>query len=421
MHFKNISILDENFDFIPETNVITEEDKIIYIGKNPPEYNGETFDGRGKLLMSGLYNTHCHSAMTLLRGYGEGLPLFDWLHNKIFPFEAKLTPEDVYIGSILGYAESLRFGTVSVSDMYFYGAEMQRAAEECGIKANICVSISCFDEKAALRDLKVFDEMQSLSDGTRTKIDYCLHSEYTTTKRIVRELAAEAKHQNKALQLHLSETAGEHCECIERHGLTPAAYFENLGVFDNSTTAAHCVHITDEDVQILKNKNVSVSCNPISNLKLGSGICKIKALLENRVNVALGTDGTASNNNLNMFEELKLFGIMAGSPEGSNIYAPSEALKAATASGAKAQRREKCGMLKQGAKADLIVLDVAQPHMTPAYDMTANLVFSAQGSDVVLTMVDGEVLYKNGEFTRIDIEEIKEKAKKAQKRILSEL
>ncbi|HBL83590.1 MAG: hypothetical protein A2Y17_09385 [Clostridiales bacterium GWF2_38_85] len=414
MLFENIGIIDETFAYQKDIFVCVQYEKITYIGKTRPvDYIGETYNGKNKLLMSGLYNTHSHAAMTLMRGYGEGLTLLDWLHKRIFPFEAKLTGEDIYNGAILAFAEMIRFGTVALSDMYFFGEDMKHAVLDSGIKANINMSVN---GSGSLYELPIYQEMISLRDEGRMKVGYCLHAEYTSTPQIVFELAYEAKSRGVIINLHMSETKAEHDDCKKHHGVTPARYFEQHGIFDNRVIAAHCVYIEDEDIEILKKHNVYVSCNPVSNFKLGSGTPPVKKLLDSDVNVVIGTDSAASNNNLNMFEEIKLFAMLS-----QRTTSAVDALKAATVTGAEAMGRENCGSVAVGNKADLIVLDLNGAHMTPVHDMLSNVVYSAQGSDVVLTMVDGEVLYCDGEYKKIDLEKIKYIANRSVSRIIFEL
>ena len=248
MLFENIGVIDSTFTYQKDMYVCIENEYITYIGKTLPEsyvINGDVYDGKDKLLMSGLYNTHSHAAMTLLRGYGEGMTLFDWLNKRIFPFEAKLIGNDVYNGAMLAFAEMIRFGTVALSDMYFYGEDMKRAVLDSGIKANINLSINGI---RSLYELPIYYEMLELEDEGRMKVGYSLHAEYTSTPQIVYQLAIEAKRRNIILNLHMSETKKEHDECKIRHGATPAKYFEHYGLFDVPVIAAHCIYVKDEAI-----------------------------------------------------------------------------------------------------------------------------------------------------------------------------
>lgn len=429
MIFKNITILDENTEIQRDMYVAVENDKISYIGKEKPQGDfGREYDGKGKLLMPGFYNSHAHSPMSLMRGYGENLALQDWLNKKIFPFEDKLTGDAIYWGTMLSYAESLRFGIVSSTEMYYFMDDMAKAVIDSGVKANLSRAIVNFDD-SDVRKLPSFQEMEhafeeyhNACDG-RIKIDASIHGEYTSNHLAVSAVADYARQNGLRAHVHVSETKLEHEECKARHGgKTPVEYFSELGFFDVPTTAAHCVWIEGNDFEILREKNVTVASNPASNLKLASGACNIPKLLNNNINVAIGTDSTASNNSLNFIEEMKLFAI---APKvhfsDPRVISPSETLKAATLCGASSQGRDDCGVIRQGAKADIIVLDISGPHMHPVHDLKNNLVYSASGSDVVMTMVDGRVLYENGQYTTIDIEKTISEAERATARILSEL
>lgn len=428
MLFNNITILNENFEIDENMYVGIEGDKISYIGKTPPNrVFGRVYDGKGKLLMSAFVNTHAHSPMTLMRGYGENLNLQDWLNQKIFPFEAKLTSEAVYWATLLAMAESIRFGIVSTTDMYYFSEDMVRAIEESGAKNNISRSVTCFDD-SELWSLESAKEMKSLFENYhnaakgRIKVDMSIHAEYTSTPKIVEQMADYTKKIGANMHVHLSETQKEHEECKAQHGLTPAAYFAKLGLFDTPTTAAHCVWIEGDDFAILKEKGVTVASNPVSNMKLASGVCNVPKLLNMGINVALGTDSVASNNSLNFIEEMKYFATAAKERlKDPTAVTPRQALRAATVAGARSQGREDCGLLTQGGKADLIVLDISGPHMQPVHNLLNNMVYSASGSDVILTMADGKILYENGKFFTIDLERVIYEVKKATAEILQTL
>ncbi|MBQ9961542.1 MAG: amidohydrolase [Firmicutes bacterium] len=429
MLFKNITILDENFEIKKDMYVVTEGTHIKYVGKERPagEFDRE-YDGKGKLLMPGFYNSHAHSPMALMRGYGENLALSDWLNTRIFPFEDKLDGNAVYWGTLLSYAESLRFGIVSSSDMYYFMDEMVQATVDSGIKGNISRSIVHFSdsdvwELPSMHEMKrSFEQYHNICDE-RIKMDMSIHAEYTSNPIAVKAVADYAKENNARMHVHVSETKNEHEECKGRHnGMTPTQYFNSLGLFDVPATAAHCVYVEGEDYDILKEKGVTVATNPISNMKLASGICNVPELLRRGINVAIGTDSTASNNSLNFMEEMKAFALASKvNLLDPKVVSPTETLKAATVNGAMGQGRCDCGFLKEGARADLIVVNLNVPHMHPIHDLKNNLVYSACGSDVLLTMVDGKVLYDNGEFITIDIEKTIFEAEKATENILKQL
>jgi 5-methylthioadenosine/S-adenosylhomocysteine deaminase len=429
MLFKNITILDEKFDTRNNMYVGIKGDTVDYIGTEAPKEDyGDQYDGKGKYLMSGFFNSHAHTPMTLMRGYGENMSLQDWLTKRIFPFEDKLNSEAVYAGMLLGIAESLRFGIVSTTDMYYFGDDMARAILESGVKNNLGRGVVNFSEEGDINDLTGFQETKHLfetyhNEGNgRLKVDVSLHGEYTSNPKTALHLAEYMKSVGANMHVHVSETEFEHEECKKRHGLTPVQYLSKHGIFDTKATAAHCVWLEGDDFDILAEKNVTVASCPISNLKLASGVCNIPLLQNKGVNVAIGTDSVASNNSLNMIEEMKVFAIAnKGKQYDPTLITPAETLKAATFAGARGQGRDDCGKLAVGFKADLIVMDLSKPNMRPVHDLANNIVYSASGSDVLLTMVDGKVLYQNGEYLTIDIEKTIFEAEKATNRILGEL
>ena len=428
MLFKNISILDENFEIKHHMNVGTDGIRIAYIGSQMPEKDyGRVYEGEGRLLMCAFYNAHGHSPMALMRGYGENMALQDWLNKRIFPFEDKLDENSVYWGTLLSMAESMRFGIVSTSDMYYFIDDMVKATVDSGMKGNISRAIVNFDDSdvwqlPSMKEMKRTFEAYHNTEDERIKMDVSIHAEYTSRPSAVTAVSEYGKEAGARMHIHVSETQAEHEECKQRHGKTPIRYFNDLGAFDLPATAAHCVWIEDEDFDIIKEKGVTVASNPISNLKLASGVCNVPELLKRGINVAIGTDSVASNNSLNFFEEMKVFAMISKMMyHDPTAVTPVQTLRAATRGGALAQGRDDCGLLKEGFRADLIVVDVDKPNMHPVHNMVNNLVYSASGSDVLLTMADGRVLYENGEYLTIDICRTIREADAATQKILSML
>lgn len=429
MLFKNITLVDEEFKVLPDMNLLTENDRIIYIGKVVPrDYQGDIYEGKNKVLMPGFFNAHCHIPMTLLRGYGEGLSLQSWLFDRVFPFEAKLTGEDCYWGTMLGAIELIKSGVMSFTDMYFYIEDIIRAVYESGLKGNITHGASFNSKIPSFYDLKSYKDTERLAriynknkDG-RIKIDASLHAEYTSNEGFVRQVADFAKDMDLIVQVHVSETKKEHEECKERHGLTPLAYFEKCGLLDQPTAAAHCVWVEDEDLEIMKRRGViPVHCIS-SNLKLGSGFAPIDKMIQKNILVGMGTDGASSNNNLNFVEEIHLASMVnKGVTRNPEFLPPSKILQMSTLNGAISQGRMDTGSIKVGNKADLIVIDMDKAHLQPVFDVLANVVYSAQADDICLSMIDGKVVYRNGEFTNIDVERVIFESKRIKDRILSEL
>ncbi len=387
---------------------------IDYVGEaRPQKAYDEERDLGGNLLMPGLANAHGHAAMTLLRGVGSDLNLQDWLFGKIVPIEDRMTPEDVVYGTQYAIMEMLACGTTCYADMYSFPIECAQAAADAGIKANIPRPMICFDPEMEADDCDriretpaMFRAINGMGEG-RVLADFCMHSEYLTTEKTVKRYAEMCREFGARMQVHLSETKKEHDDCIARHGLTPMAYFEKLGVLESPTYAAHCVWCTEEDLDIAARHGVTIAHNPTSNLKLGSGFAPIPQAMAKGIRIALGTDGCASNNNLNMWEEMHLTAILhKGHALDPTLVTPAQVLDMATVNGCLAMGRQNSGMLAEGRDADIICVDLNALHMQPAIDIPALLVYSAQGSDVLMTMVDGRILYEKGEFLTLDREKI---------------
>jgi 5-methylthioadenosine/S-adenosylhomocysteine deaminase len=392
----------------------TDAERITYIGTDRPAGDFDrVIDCKGKIILSGLYNCHTHAAMTLFRGYGEDMPLQSWLNDCIFPAEDRLTNHSVYVASKWAAAEMLQNGIVSASDMYFFCDQTVKAFGEIGLKANISRSVVSFDDTPILQNNRylegeaLFREYHNSYDG-RIKIDFALHAEYTNTPYTVGAVAQKAKELGAQMHIHLSETQGEHQECIARHGKTPTAFFADLGVFDTPTSAAHSVWCDENDMRILAQKGVSVIHNPCSNLKLGSGVMPLQKMLSAGVNVALGTDGTASNNTLDILSEMYTCAItQKGVFYDTEFPRAQTVIDMATRAGAKAQGRTDCGELKVGCRADLTVIDADSVNMIPSYRTDYAVLYAAKSKNVTMTVVDGNILYENGEWKTLDIEALK--------------
>ncbi|MCR5760702.1 MAG: amidohydrolase [Sphaerochaetaceae bacterium] len=413
--------VDGKLTCLKDAKIGVEGKFIDYIGTKVPEKKYDSVKNlRSSVVIPGLVNAHGHSAMVHFRGLGNGLPLQDWLHL-LWPIEDEMTDEDFESGMNLSILEALSCGTTSFTDMYMHASYVQKAVGESGIKANITRVMQNFDEstdyKTYNRRIEAFDLFKNYDgayDG-RLKIDFSIHAEYTNTEKVLQEFAQELKETEGArMHLHLSETKKEQEDCIKKYGVTPARWFERMGIFDIPTLAAHCVWCTDEDLQILKNKNVTVVHNPESNLKLGSGFAPVKKMLDMGINVALGTDGAASNNNLNMFEEMHTASIVHnGYLLDATAIKALDVLKMATINGAVAQGRDNCSSIEVGNCADMAAVSLEAPHMHPVLDIPALLTYSAQASDVCMTMVDGKILYENGEFYTLDREKVIFEAEKS--------
>ena len=400
---------------VGEVYIAVEDEIITYVGEQKP--NGvfdRIIDTKDKLISPGLYNCHTHSAMQFLRGYGEDLPLDRWLNERIFPAEEKLTPEIVYICSKFAIAEMIRNGICSFSDMYYFCEETAKAVGETGIKANISRSIVSFDDSADHTLDSRFNESVDLYNkyhnafGGRLKVDFSLHAEYTNVPTMTKFVADYAKDKDISFHIHLSETEKEHNECIARHGLTPTEFFEKHGILNRPTCFAHCVWVTDNDIDILKKHNATAVHNPASNLKLGSGVMPLSKMIKKGLNVALGTDSSASNNTLDILKEVYLAAILQkGIDRDPSSITAEKIIELATVNGARTQGRANCGEIKVGNKADIIMLDLSAINNIPMYSPVYSFVYSMNSSNVCFNMVDGKILYENGQFNTLDIETLK--------------
>lgn len=417
---KNVKLLAEYGFEKRSVCVLVKDDCIAYVGeKEPAEKADRVIDGKSNLLLPGFYNTHCHAAMTVFRGYGEDLPLDRWLNERIFPAEDRLTGRAAYIGSLIAAAEMLAGGVVSFSDMYMFQEDVARAVLESGMKANLSRCVVAFSDMDDPRQdnrfqeaARLVDELHGAEDG-KIIVDMSLHGEYTNTEQMFRAVAEYAKERSLGIQVHISETKKEHMEAMARRGgRTPVELCLDTGILDSRTVAAHCVWVSENDMDIMKEKGVFVSHNPISNLKLGSGVMDLGKMLDKGIHVTLGTDGAASNNDLDILSELQTAAILH---KGVNLdperTRADRMIAFATSEAARAQGRPDCGRIEVGYRADLVLWDLDAVHNIPSYDYAATMAYSAKSSDVLLTMVDGKVLYENGEYKTIDVEKLKYEAK----------
>lgn len=407
-----IITMNENDDVISPGDLLIEDDTIQTIARDITEVDHHTkiISGEEKVLIPGLINLHNHAAMSLFRSYADDLPLQEWLENKIFPAEAKLTGEDVFWGTSLAILEMLKGGTTTFVDMYYHMEEVARACVEGGIRAVLShgiVGINSLLAYKTLKDAKSF--VQNWNDVGNGRVKGILgpHAPYTCPPDYLKKVLKETEHLNTLFHIHLSESRQETKESLEKYQKTPVALMQELGLFERPVLAAHCVHVTEEDIDILVSKGIGIAHNPGSNLKLGSGIIPLTRLLEKKAKIGLGTDGPASNNNLDMFEEIRLSSLLQkGFHEDPTLISSNEALALATRGGARALNMEKIGVLQEGAKADLALLDFKKPHLQPHADPVAHIVYSASAGDVDTVMVDGKVVVEHGRALTLDEERI---------------
>lgn len=408
-----IVTVNDNDDIVRGAMAI-EDDKITHIGEVPENIwaYDDVVDMRNKIIMPGLINTHGHAAMTLLRGYADDMALQEWLQTKIWPIEETFGPQQVKWGTYLAILEMLKSGTTTFVDMYDYMDEVAHAAVQSGLRARLCRGIiglgSKQERENKLREATRFVQDWHGAAGGRITTMMAPHAPYTCSPDYISQIVDQSAALNVPLHIHMSETAREVQQNVDEYGKRPVAHLLELGVFDRPTLVAHAVHVNDGEIDILKQNDVKVSHNPTSNLKLGSGIAPIAAMLEKGLRPALGTDGAASNNNLDLFEEMRLAALLQkGTSLDPTAIPVTTALRMATRYGAEAAFLNEVGSLQVGNKADFISLSTTGSHWQPPHDLTSHLVYSAPSSDVQDVYVNGRPLMRNRQCLTLDEERIR--------------
>ena len=386
-------------------------DKICYTGTTPPKESARrVLSASGKVLLPGLVNTHSHIAMTALRGYADDQTLDEWLFSNIIPAEAKLTDRMVYVSARLGILEAIASGTTAICDMYFSSPQIAKAAKELGIRAHIGNPPLAMGDDLDPNDRSIRETLE-LAETYRNDplitVFTGVHSPHFSNPAVWNWVNEISDRYDLPFSMHMSETASDAAACMQKFGRTPTAVLAEAGLFRRPAVAAHGIHLTEEDIGILKKWGVSVASCPVSNLKLADGIAPLTKLKDAGVNISLGTDGVASNNSFDLFEEMKLSVLLQKNLTGSAAALSAwDALSFATTGGSIALGRgDRCGKLVPGFDADLIMLDFTAPHLNPCYHVISNIVYSARGSDVELTMVRGKILYENRRFVSADPEQ----------------
>ncbi len=422
-----MKLLIKDVGIVPMTNddyqidrgyIIIAEDRIQQLGSGaaPVGDYDLILDGTDQLAIPGFINTHTHAAMTLLRGYADDLPLMEWLEQKIWPAEAKLSANDIYWGTMLAIVEMIKSGTTCFADMYFSMDEVARAVQETGIRAVLArgmVGVGPESELAFTESEELIAKWNGSNNG-RIKVMLGPHAPYTCPPDYLMRVMELAEKLGVGLHIHLSETAGEFADSNRIWGKTPIAQMDSLGLFKHEVLAAHCVHLSDEDIEILAKNQVGVVHNPESNMKLASGVAPVPKMLEAGIPVSLGTDGASSNNNLDMLQEMRTCALIHKVNSMDPTVIPAyQALQMATTNGAKALKLGKdLGSIEVGKKADFILLKNDAPHLIPCYDPIANLVYSAQASDVNTVIIDGKIIMQDRVIKTIDEKEVLLQAKR---------
>ncbi|MBQ7741245.1 MAG: amidohydrolase [Eubacterium sp.] len=400
--FTNGLILDKNFNIV-EKDVYVDSNKIVALGDS--DLKADTvYDLKGNLLMPSFKNAHTHSAMTFARTLADDLPLHEWLNNMIFPMEAKMTGEDIYCLSQLAFAEYLTSGITACFDMYYSPEEYANACVDFGFRSVMTSGLNNFKENISLLE-DYYKRYNSFDSLVSYKLGF--HAEYTTSFELMQSVAKLAEKYEAPVFVHSSETKSEVEGCIERYGKTPTALFNELGFFNYGGGGYHSVWVNDDDIEIYKEKGVWAIINSGSNAKLASGIAPVQKFIDKGINLAIGTDGPSSNNALDMFREMSLTCFLQKLDNNDAAACDAdEVLKMATVGSAKCMGLDDCDVIDVGKKADLIVIDLQRPNMQPINNITKNLVYSGSKENVLMTMIDGKILYDNREFKGIDIEKI---------------
>ena len=369
-------------------------------------------DGRGKLLMPGLINTHCHVAMTLMRGYADDIPLMKWLYGRIWPYESNLDRNDVRLGAELGIVEMLKGGVTTFVDMYWYEEAVADAVRDMGIRAVLAPSFS--DARMAEAEIDLPATIEKAAGCDRMSVMIAPHAAYSCSPENLRRMVALRDKYGIPVTIHLAETLNEQQTIEQQFGCSPVKYIDSYGLLAEGTIAAHCVHLNDEDHEILCRRKVSVAHNPQSNMKISSGIAPVARMVEEGINVCVATDGPCSNNDLDMWDEMRSASMLQKVATGDPCVLPAyEVLRMSTVNAARAiGRGDELGQVREGMLADLIMLDIEKPHLYPRYDMVANLVYSAKSTDVDTVIVGGRVLVEKGMVKGVDEMELCHRAER---------
>ncbi len=397
-------------DRIARHSIYIQGNSITGVDRIPEGFKADkTIDGTNRLVIPGLINAHTHSYMAPMRNIADDMPFMDWLLKGVTPVEDRMTGEDAYWGAMLAIAEMIRCGTTTFNDMQMHIHNTTRAAKETGMRAVICRGL--VGDKYDKSDYRIREAFEEMPDGEDTdgRISFRLgpHAPYSAGFDYLRLVADIAKEKGLGIHIHLAESDTEMENLKKEHGLSAIEYADKAGCFEVPCIAAHCVKVSESDIKLMAEKNVSVVTNPASNMKLGNGFAPVPKMMEAGINVCIGTDGAASNNTLNLFHEISLLTLIHKGVNRTPVcIGAEEAMKIATVNGAKALGLHDVGEIKEGYKADLAILNIDTPSMIPRNNMLSSLVYSANGSEVDTTIVNGEILMEGRELKTVDLEKV---------------
>lgn len=420
-----ITVNDKN-ELLKNSCVGISGDSIDYVGEYSDELAskyGKVIDAKGGAVMPGLINTHTHMPMTMFRNYADDMKLMDWLFSRIFPLEDKLDYNAAYWGTCLAALEMIKSGTTAYAEMYFFMDAVAKATEDAGIRGYLGrgltgeTGLNVPDERIRESD-ELFEKYNGSCDG-RLKVIMAPHSVYTCSYDYLKKVSQRAEELKAIIHIHISETKDEVKNCIQKYGVSPVVLLDNLGLLNERTLAAHCVVVDDKDIEILKNRGVNVAHNPGSNLKLASGIAPVDKMLKAGINVSLGTDGAASNNNLDMFEEMRTAAYLQKvTMEDPTVLPVDTVLRMATVNGAKALHEDRLGVIEKGMLADLLIINMEKPYHYPRYNTKSSIVYSGNAGDVESVIVNGKLIMEMGKVLTLDEERIYYEVQKASEKLV---
>ena len=406
-----IITMDAQRRILERGSVAIKGDKITAVGKDVQERADTVIDARGKAVLPGLINAHTHLSMTLLRGVADDMPLMEWLETKIWPIEKNLTAQDSYLGALLGCLEMIKSGTTCFADQYFFMQDVARAVEEAGLRAMLSYGIIEMDDpKRRESELRAGEKLVKTCQGAaggRIQTMFGPHAAYTCSPECLMQVKELAKKYKVGIHTHISETQDEVDKITKKYGKRPVEHLDSIGFLGPEVLAAHCIWLTEKEIAVIRKQGVKPVHNPVSNMKTASGVAPVPEMLAAGIPVALGTDGAASNNSLDMFSEMKFAALLSKAHKLDPTALPAQVvLEMATINGAiTLGLQDKIGSLEVGKKADIVMVDMKKPHLAPLHNVISHLVYSAVGGDVDTVVVDGKVLMR--ERGVLTLEEVK--------------